>query len=95
MHTSRDHCMGCDPIGRLAPAGPKYSILKLRLLAFETALSSSSVGSGYSPFRLFGVSAGGADAFSVSQPLSRFDQLPKSQKSNKRHPMSGFQNVPP
>lgn len=38
MHTSRDHRVGCDPIGRRTPAGPKYSILKPRLLAFETAL---------------------------------------------------------
>ncbi|UKZ88238.1 uncharacterized protein TrAFT101_004000 [Trichoderma asperellum] len=38
MQTSRAHRMGCDPIGRITPAGPKYSILKPRLLAFETAL---------------------------------------------------------
>lgn len=82
MHTSRDHCMGCDPIGRIEPAGPKYSILKPRLLAFETALIQFR-GLYLITFPLARSLCGrqGAEipshrrrCFTVSQPLSRFGQ---------------------
>ncbi|EHK41140.1 hypothetical protein TRIATDRAFT_301810 [Trichoderma atroviride IMI 206040] len=82
MHTSRDHRVGCDPIGRIVPAGPKYGILKPRLLAFETALVQFR-GLYLITFPLIRSPWGrqGAEipshrrrCLAVSQPLSRFGQ---------------------